>query len=154
MTVEDSLIKLINANINILEKTIEKFPVSYIDFLLETNGGEPIKPYFFTKISKSLGHIRYFFGVKTKSYNNLISTYETYKKRIPYNTFPIGYDSCDNLILLSVKGDDYGKVYYWDHEMETEPADYSNLTLIADSFDEFIKGLKSEEEIEDLLNEK
>jgi hypothetical protein len=57
-------------------------------------------------------------------------------------------DQCGNLILLSVKGSDRGMIYCWDHEREVEPANYNNLSVISDSFDEFIAGLKSEDEIE------
>ena len=103
---------------------------------------------------------KYFFTIQHFFYNsedyvaNFFSKNIMFKNRIPGNMCAIASSPSGNLFLLSVKGDDYGKVYFWDHEMETEPADYSNLTLIADSFDEFINNLKSEEEIEDLLNEK
>jgi hypothetical protein len=65
--------------------------------------------------------------------------------------FPISYDSFGNLILIAIKNADRGKIYFWDHEMEADPnqgevPDYSNLTLIADSFDEFINSLHDFEE--------
>lgn len=157
MNIKNSLINNINEVISILETNVKsKIPKIYFDFLVSTNGGEPDKHYFQGKYNENLGHVRCFLGVQSKSYNNLLSTYHTYKERIPYNTIAIGYDSCDNLILLSVKGADFGKVYFWDHELEAdegEEADYSNLTLIADSFDEFLSMLKSEDEIDALLNE-
>ena len=56
------------------------------------------------------------------------------------------------MIQFLVKNADRGKIYFWDHEMEAdegETPNYSNLTLIADSFDEFIEGLHSDDEISD-----
>jgi hypothetical protein len=34
-----------------------------------------------------------------------------------------------------------GKVFFWDHEAETNPPSYANCHLIADSFNEFIETL-------------
>ena len=94
----------------------------------------------------------FFLGIYPDEYNDLLDHIKTYKERLPKNTFPIAYDSCGNLIVISVMGPDRGKIYFWDHEMEAdidhgEVSDYSNLTLIADSFDEFLEGLYSKEEL-------
>jgi hypothetical protein len=51
------------------------------------------------------------------------------------------------LICISIQGDDYGKVYFWDHNWEVtegEP-DYSNVHPLADSFTEFLGKLYSSE---------
>lgn len=126
-----------------------KFPKDYRLFLLENNGGVTNKKIFFYKNSKNDGSILdRLFGFTPKPHYNILIYFKAYKGRIPYNMFPIGYDPGGNLILISVEGPNYGKIYYWDHEQETEPADYSNLTLIADSFDEFINNLKSEDEVD------
>ena len=128
------------------------FPKSYRDFLLKYNGGEAEKREFKFKEGEHGSDIRSFLGIYPDKHNNLLSYLKSYRGRIPENFFPIGYDSCGNLILISVKNKDRGKIYFWDHEMEAdegETPDYSNLTLIADSFDEFIEGLHSEDEISD-----
>lgn len=140
-------------------KYLEKFlnsnlPYDYKDFLLKTNGGRPIKIYFIVKTTGKLGTVSYFLGNRKQVYERIQSRLDPFdRRRIPDNMLVIANDPEGDLILLSVKGQDYGKIYYWDHEMETEPADYSNLTLIADSFEEFINSLKSEEEIEGLLRD-
>ena len=118
-------------------------PEVYKKFLLLYNGGKSEKNIFSITNQHDESIINNFFGIIDQRYYNISLYAAIYKKRVPINTLPIASDVFGNLILLSVKGEDYGKIYYWDHEGETEPADYSNLTLIADSFDEFISMLKS-----------
>lgn len=130
-----------------------KFPDSYRDFLLKINGGIPEKKFFSYKESKDDGSlIDVFFGIiEERRYSLLLNHLVTYDNRVPLNMLPIADDPGGNLLLLSISGSDYGKVYFWDHEMEAdegETPDYRNLKLIADSFEEFINGLKSEGEID------
>ncbi len=133
-----------------------KFPREYREFLLRNNGGIAKKKIFLFKEDLTNGSILdKLFGFTPKQYENILVYFRNYKDRVPPNTFPIGYDPGGNLVLISVKGTDRGKVYFWDHEMEAdtergEIADYSNLTLVADSFNEFINSLKDESEIEGL----
>lgn len=131
-------------------------PGGYRKFLLEFNGGYTEKTFFNFKNSNNGSALHGLFGIRCDSNLSLLS-YKCEDERYPTNTIPIGNDVCGNRILLSVKGADRGKVYFWDHEREAdtdkgEVADYSNLTLIADSFEEFINSLKSEEEMEKVDN--
>lgn len=127
-------------------------PKDYRAFLIKHNGGSPTIDYFNFKDDKNDGSdIRYFLGIYPDEYRNLLGFLKIYNERLPNNIFPIGYDSGGNLICISVKGPDRGKIYFWNHEMEADPAqgevpDYSNLTLIADSFDEFINSLHTIED--------
>lgn len=126
-----------------------KLPQDYRKFLLCYNGGYPCKTIFNFDDSSSV--IDCFYGFMKDFIKNILIKYRDIGIRYPINTLPIGDDVFGNLILLSVKGPDRGKIYFWDHEMEVEDGetpDYSNLTLIADSFDEFINSLKSEDEVE------
>jgi hypothetical protein len=125
-------------------------PKDYRDFLLVFNGGKPIESEFSLKDSSNSSLVAGFFGITdSKDYNLLFHYVVIYTGRIPSNTIPIADDQCGNIILLSVKGQDRGKVYFWDHEREADPSQgekpsYDNLTLIADSFEEFINNLKAE----------
>lgn len=153
MIIENPTPELINQNIiNTLEDNLHtKLPNSYKSFLLKTNGGSPINIYFMIKSCNRLGAVQNFFGMHKQSYRDIFSKRLIFIDRIPPNTLAISSQPNGDLILLSVSGSDYGKIYYWDHDWEVEDGeipDYSNLTLIADSFDEFISMLKSEEEIE------
>ena len=129
-----------------------KFPKDYYDFLKNINGGVPTNSYF-KFINCDCGSIlSVFYGMCEDCLNDLLENYRCYCIRIPSNTFAIASDLGGNQILLSVKGKDKGKVYFWDHEQEAqegEVPDYSNLTLIANSFDEFLGMLRPVEEIDD-----
>ena len=59
---------------------------------------------------------------------------------MPSNLLPIGTDEDDSLVCLSITGIDYGKVYFWDRHQEVldRKPDYSNLHLLADSFNSFL----------------
>ena len=139
--------------INALEQGWQiKLPKNYKNFLMDINGGRPKNKLFTLKDKSNSSLIAGIFGISDEEDYNILTRYPIMLgDRIPSNTLPIADDQCGNLILLSVKGPDYGKVYFWDHEMEADEGqtpDYSNLTLIADSFEEFINSLKSEEEID------
>ena len=144
---------LSNNSLSCLEKYWGfKLPKEYRDFLLKVNGGFPKeRSEFCFKDSNEGSVLAAFLGITPQPHNDLLDYLRVYTTRIPNNMFPIGYDTFGNLILLSVKGQDRGKIYFWDHEQEAQDGatpDYSNLSLIADNFDEFLNGLKSEEEIE------
>jgi hypothetical protein len=145
-------------------KVLEKYwdislPKEYRSFLIHHNGGEPEKSCFNFKDQKKEGSdVRFFLGIYPDNDRDLLNKIKIYENRIPKNTFPIACDSFGNLIIISVKNKDRGKIYFWDHEMEAnteagEIADYTNLTLIADSFDEFINGLHSFDENKESEND-
>lgn len=124
-----------------------KLPKDYKLFLQLTNGGKPKKRYFLYKNKQDDGSLlSILFGFNENKYRNIIRYYNNTKSTIPNNMVPIGMDQGSNMILLSVKGQDYGKIYFADHETETE--NFNNLILLADSFDEFINGLKDEAELD------
>ncbi|MBZ0284878.1 MAG: SMI1/KNR4 family protein [Anaerolineae bacterium] len=101
-----------------------QLPPDYRLFLLEHNGGKPKSQTFFISAEQGEDILRYFLG-------------------IPQNFLPIGVDTFGNLICLSIAGDDYDKVYFWDHDWEVTEGtpDYSNVYLLADSFDSFLNKL-------------
>ena len=126
-------------------------PKSYRNFLLEGSKIGDKKSFAFK--DKFDGSCLSDFLRIEKDFNNNILLKQKYAgTRFPNNFLPIARDVYGNFILLSVKNKDRGKIYFWDHEMEAdegETPDYSNLTLIADSFDEFIEGLHSDDEVSD-----
>ena len=129
-----------------------KLPKDYRDFVVKYNGGVPENTAFNFKNSKEGSILSDFLGIIDKGYSyNLLIVNKDVGDRYPVNMLPIAHTVGGDRILLSVKMQDRGKVYFWDHEMESEDdeePDYSNLTLIADSFDEFINGLYSEQDID------
>jgi SMI1 / KNR4 family (SUKH-1) len=91
-----------------------------------------------------------FFGLNTSEEDDysLIEYFKNYEGRMPKNMLPIASDPGASKICLSLSGDDRGAVYYWyfgEEEMvdEGEEPGYSNLYLIANSFDEFMNVLQA-----------
>jgi hypothetical protein len=121
-------------------------PSGYRRFLLTYNGGKPKPNIFFISAEEGTDILRAFLGLSDSGYYQLVEHYEDYLGRIPKNFLPIGVDTMVNLVCLSVAGDDYGKVYFWDHDREVtegEP-DYRNVYLLAESFDEFLSKLRDQ----------
>ena len=122
-----------------------KFPKEYREFLLTVNGGAPKKTDFDIKDINNYSIVRCFFGlVPDRDFNFLYYLYRIYADRIPRNTLPVGDTISGNLILLSIRGQDYGKVYFWDHNHEVpngQDPDYSNVSFLANSFGEFLNSL-------------
>jgi hypothetical protein len=129
-----------------------ELPRDYLDFLLTHNAAR-VKPKCFQWTVQSgrvdFNVVRYLLGLCDLEWCSLRDYQKAYIGRIPANLLPIGIDEDSSNICLSISGDDYGKVYFWDRHFEVfdgEP-DYSNVFLIANSFTEFINGLKSCDEL-------
>ncbi|WP_442264912.1 SMI1/KNR4 family protein [Tenacibaculum sp. ZS6-P6] len=110
-----------------------KLPESYKNFMLKSNGMNPLGEYFFKpEIWEEELYFEYLLPIKYGKYN-------VERANIGgLDDFPNGHLSIGHVqggtISLSVKKDDYGSihVYYSDGEMHK----------LADSFTEFLEGLK------------
>lgn len=121
------------------------FPESYREFLLIHNGGIPDN----SRISIP-GHkariIQSFYALTNPAKIYTIRyLVETYKDRIPKEMLPIANDPAGNLFLINAgSGRDYGKIYFWNHEQEsdaeTQPY-YENIYFVSDSFSDFLNNL-------------
>jgi SMI1 / KNR4 family (SUKH-1) len=136
-----------------------KLPEDYKSFLLKYNGGRPIKEDCFKYVETINGKTRvtgsgieWFMALYGGKFNNILKEYNLLKGRIPYEMIPIANGFCGNAICLCIRGANYGKVYYWDHENENPEDDnpwYENVYLIANSFTDFINSLHEYEEPEE-----
>ncbi|NWJ48686.1 MAG: SMI1/KNR4 family protein [Chloroflexi bacterium] len=128
-----------------------EFPQAYKDFLMKYYGGRPKLTSFplFGDSLTSRGSIHWLYSINKVNYNyDIIENMHTFKGRIPTNFLTIGEDPGGNIICISFRGPDAGKVYYWDHEGELDKSSmdsYENVYFIADSFEEFINSLTAEE---------
>lgn len=128
------------------------FPPEYRSHLLKHNGGActPDVFSFEENGSPSESNVDWFLAIYDGDTDNLIDYIETYKlgeKRMPDHMLPIAHDPGGNLVCISCGSNDYGKIYFWDHDNEVDYGeaddnDHSNLYLIAESFNQFIAGLK------------
>ncbi len=130
-------------------------PSDYKDFLMKYNGAQPKGEGYgfsvdwcsekFKKIKdwdKALLH--YLFALNIDD-NELYKYYKMYRGRVPVETIPIGQDPGGNIILLGIRGGQYGKVYLWEHEYEVDAdtgPDYSNVGIVSESFTDFINNLE------------
>ena len=134
------------------ERQLEvSLPSEYRTFLMMVPmGRKPEDNIFRTTAEDDPGvGVRSFFGVGLPEDPgqdiDLVRRYDFYRDRIPSWTVPIGEDDTGNLILISVRQDDEGSVWFWDHELEAEEgesASEANLTFLADRFDEFLSRLE------------
>lgn len=138
-----------------IEKMLDcKFPEMYKDFLVVCNGGYPSEKDFFPMLEKtfygeSSGSIGRMFSTDEGEFYNLIRENNTYKSRLPKHLLAIGENGMGDLICLCMEGENYGKVYFWDHNWEAEDGEeptYRNVHLIANSFKDFINSLYKENE--------
>jgi hypothetical protein len=122
-----------------------RLPEDYREFLLAFNGGKPVPACFqFTSKSgrTSDSVVNWFLSLSHEEMLNIEAVLGWLDSRIPPDVVPIAIDPFGNFILLGLRGDVRGKVYFWDHDREPErQPDWSNIDLIADSFDGFLRAL-------------
>ncbi|MCL6511720.1 MAG: SMI1/KNR4 family protein [Anaerolineae bacterium] len=119
-----------------------RLPEDYRAFLLQHNGGRP-KPNVFsltdTDLATTEDTIAWFMCIKPGDVNDLLETASALQGRIPNNLLPIAVDPFGNYICIAVLGPDKGRIYFWDHELEST---VSNVYFLADSFDNLLHSLR------------
>lgn len=145
-----------------LESTINvKLPVDYHDFVTEYGDSSFARIVEVVPVSKPPKHISEsgrtgfatFYGSDFES-RGLLTVAKIYKGRMPVTIIPIGRDLAGNQYCLGLSGKDRDKIYLWDFEGEPAEEDYigreeevpkniwyQNLTLMAESFTDFINRL-------------
>jgi hypothetical protein len=136
-------------------------PSEYADFLLHYGGYSSevvcstLEPY--PKINGQLGYkfpISIFFSAQPESkLCNLINFYHSSRGRVASNLLPIARNQSIDFVCLCTSGENEGKIYFWDRDNEEdvdedmgEEPGYSNVYLLANSFDEFINSLEIDED--------
>jgi hypothetical protein len=118
-----------------------ELPEDYKSFLSEHNGGEPYP----NKNVEPPTVVTYILGMHNgEYYASLYKHINVFKNRLPLSTFPIATDPFGNLFIMSLHPDNYGQVYFWDHEGEPEFQDGNytdNCSFVAYSFSEFLDNL-------------
>ncbi len=131
-----------------------KFPEEYINHLMKFNGGR-CKPNVFHFNERGMPEsdvVEWFLAVYDGESDNLIGDIEILKldeKRMPSYMIPIAHDPFGNAICLSCGEQDYGYIYFWDHELESgeidlEDSKFENLSYISDSLGSFLDSLTDE----------
>ena len=118
-------------------------PPDYRAFLLRYNGGQPQPGGFWIKEGVEGSDVCRFYGLHDGPTWYMIEAYlERPQLGIPPGLLVIGDDGTGNRICLSVREDERGAVYFYDHELHPRnPETYEGITKLADSFTEFLAGL-------------
>ena len=133
-----------------------KFPEDYKRFMLKSNGGTPEEEWlydFFDEVTEveNTSVIREFFSLfsdEAVKMSNLKKIYKTmtYEEMIPNDMLPIADDPGGNVIGISLNKDDYGYVYFINHEYDDLDTGYLVKSKIAESLTEFLDALYLSEE--------
>jgi hypothetical protein len=118
-------------------------PSDYRAFLLAHNGAFPSPACVTFKEAGRLttSDVFCFFAMDdARDWASLEWHEETYRERLPKSTLPIGRDSCGNLWLLSLRRDDAGSIFFWDHgSYDTfDETDLEHWPKLAPSFTAFL----------------
>lgn len=153
--IEESRTPLTNARLAALEKKLGiSLPAQYRQFLLKHNGGHPNRacfhykhlrgPYTDSEVTQFLAVTR----SRTYNFEQLFQLLKVQNKWLPDNLVPIADDAFGNSVCISVAGDDRGAIYFREAELVhvdfdnlDEPDIWDGIFLIADTFDEFLRGL-------------
>jgi hypothetical protein len=147
--------KLTIEEINKIEEELNfSLHTTYKNHLLNFNGGrcEPNIFDFIENGQKTSSNIDWFLAIYDGEYDNFKDYFEIYKlenKRMPDNIFPIAHDPGGNLICFD---NIYGKIYFWNHEMEVDyekhnDSNMENLYFLSDNLESFLLGLKNKESV-------
>ena len=147
MEVSKSYKPITEADILSLEKDFNIIlPVEYKNFLMENNGGEP-QSHDYQVNGEYFDDIGWFFGIREYPATHDLKTENIESQNaIPPHYFCIGVSYGGNLICLSLKEEEFGSIYRWDHETanyDGEPWE-DNMTKICDSIGQFIEMLYRE----------
>jgi len=116
-------------------------PKEYKTFLLKRNGGEPV-PSDFKLGEDDITGLHHIYGIfEQDNHRDILNNYNVFKGRIKKELLPIADDSFGNQICIGIKNKYVGKIYFWDHEFEGSFFKSKAITLIANSFNDFLESL-------------
>lgn len=134
----------------------QTLPEDYRRFLIKCNGGHVGGRYWFrgempTGEPAEAG-IHHIGGLREEDLYSLRQSRENLQGRelhLPRALIWIMDDPFGNAICLGLSGKHRGRVFFWDHEEEPDPDEWdgevetaANICLLANSFTEFVAGLK------------
>lgn len=117
----------------------ERLPQEIKEHYIKYNGGYP-KFSKHTDIEGEEYEVNYFLTVK--GYRGISSVKELLRDVIPTRLIPFADEEGGDLFCISVRGEDIGEIYYYNHEDDGE----ESVTKISNSFKEFFNNLEEGEE--------
>ena len=135
------------SEIGLVEKRLGfDIPPEYKIFLLKTNGGIPY-PGSVKYDGEYYDCVAYFYSAgNDNSSNDLFRNLEEYRGVVPSHYLAIAESPGGNLYCLSLKNEDYGSVYFWEHDEANYDGETreENMILLAPSLTKFIDELYEE----------
>lgn len=112
-------------------------PAAYRDYLRQHDGGRLVDN------SEAVNEI---FGVgpDAPKWANMWQKLDVYADRVPSWLLPVASDAAGNLFAVSLRDQDHGSVWLWDHEREAdedEPPNETNLQRKAPDWRTFLESL-------------
>jgi cell wall assembly regulator SMI1 len=121
-----------------LEQRIGRpLPSSYRDFLVRQDGGWLAANDEAIKVVFGLGDV----PVELSMWHKL----DVFHDRLPVWLLPVAQDAYGNLFAISLRDEDLGSVWFWDHEEEAdegEPPSEDNIDIKARDWQAFLDGLR------------
>ncbi len=121
-----------------LEQRIgQPLPPAYRDYLLRQDGGWLASNDEALKVIFGLGDV--------PSELNMWRKLDTFDGRLPAWLLPVAQDAYGNLYAVSLRDQDRGSVWFWNHEEEAdegEPPSEDNIELRASDWQTFIEGIR------------
>ena len=133
-----------------------RLPRDYEDFLCKINGGHPDKDIFDFEIAEKwqargiANVVEKFLGVSVLNAAGIVGGYVG--NIIPSRMIVIAHLTNSDMVVMSLKNPDRGKIYHWNSRYDSNITDLENgggdfLTFVANSFDEFLSMLHNETEV-------
>lgn len=124
-------------------------PEDYRSFLLLNNGGHPIPSFFWIQPGVDGSSVQEFFGLHKGPKHSFLSTYINENHLVsPNSLLFIGSDGLGNYICLGMNSENYGGIFFIDHDsFHWGEADMlSGVSKISNSFSLFFDSLDVESE--------
>jgi len=127
------------ASIRRLEQRIgQPLPPAYREFLRQRDGG-PVEPN-----NRAVDEI-FGLGDEVPDFASIWSALDRYRCRVPAWLLPVANDAFGNLYGLSLRDEDRGTVWFWDHENEAdedEPPTEDNIARASSDWRAFLDCLE------------
>jgi cell wall assembly regulator SMI1 len=120
------------------ERIGQALPPEYRNYLLAQDGG---------RLDNNNLSVNTIFGLgDVPDWASLWGVLDTYRDRVPGWLLPVADDDGGNLYAVSLRAEDFGSVWFWDHEGEPEyeddPATEDNIELVVSGWVRFLEGLQ------------
>jgi len=116
----------------------QALPAEYREYLIQQDGG---------RLDNNDAAVNTVFGLgDVPEWASLWEVLETYRDRVPSWLLPVADDDTGNLYTISLRPQDFGSVWFWDHEEEAderEPPSEGNIAFKAGSWAGFLEGLRA-----------